>query len=68
VRYSRARTPNPTDLESTRASIHGIPISAKAGVSIEGMPASTHANAGGAIGDASKDATFSVSVGGDFRF
>jgi hypothetical protein len=39
VRYSRAPVPNPTDLESTRANINGIPISAAAGVSIEGIPA-----------------------------
>lgn len=53
VRYSRARAPNPTGLESTRASINGIPISATAGASIEGMPAGTDANAEGALGDAS---------------
>jgi hypothetical protein len=54
VRYSRARAPNPTDLESTRVSINGISISAAFGVSTEGMPAGTDANVGGAIGDASK--------------
>lgn len=53
MRYSRARAPNPTELESTRASINGIPISATASVSIKGMPAGTDANAGGAIGDTS---------------
>ena len=59
MRYSRARARalNPTDPESTRASINGIPVSATAGVSIEGMPASTDANTGGAIGDASTLAT-----------
>jgi hypothetical protein len=53
VRYPRARAPNPDYLKSTRASINGILISATAGVSIKGMPASTDTNAGGAIRDAS---------------
>ena len=59
MRYSRARVPNPTDFNSTRASINGILISATAGVSIQGMLAGTDANAGGAIGDAS---TLGISV------
>lgn len=49
MRYSRAQVPNPTDLESTRASINGRLISAAA----SGIPAGTNTNTGGAIGDAS---------------
>jgi hypothetical protein len=49
VRYSIDRAPNPTDLESTRASINAISISAAASVSVEGMPVITDANTGGAI-------------------
>lgn len=54
MRYPGARAPNPTDLESTRASINAVSISTTASVSLKRMPAGTNGIARGAIANSSR--------------